>query len=98
MWQGQRLREKLAEYAMVGQINAQGLISVSGRNSSVGRKDAGQTAYVRLDAESGDWLFELADGPVIGRYPAEVPREAIFARRVTRRHHGRPPVASGGQD
>jgi hypothetical protein len=98
LWQEERLRAKLAEYAVVRQINARGLISVSGRNYAVGRKYAGQSADVRLDAESGDWLFELVDGPVIGRYPAELTREAILERRVTRRHHGQTPVASDGQD
>jgi hypothetical protein len=98
LWQEERLRAKLAEYAVVRQINARGLISIYGRNYYVGRRYAGQSAYVRLDAESGDWLFELADGPVLGRQPAELTREAILERRVTRRHRGQPPVASDGRD
>lgn len=96
LWQVRRLREGLAEYAVVRQINARGLISVSGRDSYVGRRYAGRAAYVRLDAASGDWLFELADGPVLGRQPAELTYEAIIGRRVTRRHRGKTPVASNG--
>jgi hypothetical protein len=98
LWQQERLYAKLAAYAVVRQVNARGLISVYGRNYAVARKYAGESVYVRLDAASGDWLFELADGPVIGRYPAELTREAILARRVTRRHHGPTPGASDGQD
>ena len=89
---------QLAEYAAVRQVNARGLVSIYGRNSSVARKYAGETVDVRLDASSGDWLIELADGPVIGRHPAYLTREAILGRLVTRRHHGQPPVASDGSD
>jgi hypothetical protein len=93
LWQPQRVRDKLAEYAVARQVNARGLVSIYGRNYSVARKYAGEAVYVRLDAASGDWLIELDDGPVIGRHPAELSREAILGRRVTRRHR-RPPVAS----
>jgi hypothetical protein len=98
LWQPRRVRDELAEYAVVRQVNARGLVSIYGRNYSVARKYAGETVYVRLDAASGDWLIELADGPVIGRHPAELTREAILGRLATRRHHGTPPVASDGQD
>jgi hypothetical protein len=97
LWQETRLWEKLAEYAVVRQINARGLISVYGRNYYVGRRYAGQAAYVRFDAATGDWLFELAPGTVIGRYPAELTVEAIIERRVTRRHRGKTSVASSGK-
>src|SRR5207249_8862317 len=49
LWQEARLRRKLAEYTVVRQINARGLISVYGRNYYVGRRYAGQAAYVRFD-------------------------------------------------
>jgi hypothetical protein len=97
LWQPQRMRDKLAEYTVARQVNARGLVSIYGRNYSVARRYAGEAVYVRLDAASGDWLIELADGPMIGRHPAELTREAILGRRVTRRHHGRPPVASAGR-
>jgi hypothetical protein len=96
LWQPRRLKDKLAEYAVVRQVNARGLVSIYGRNYSVARRYAGATVYVRLDAASGDWLIELDEGPVIGRHTAELTREAILGRRVTRRHR-RPPVASDGQ-
>jgi hypothetical protein len=96
-WQESRLWEKLAEYAVVRQINARGLISVYGRNYYVGRRYAGQEAYVRFDAETGEWLFELVSGPVIGRHPAGLSREAILGRRVTCRHRGKTSVASSGE-
>ena len=98
LWRLDRVRAALAEYVVVRQINARGLVSVYGRNYYVGRRYAGETAYVRLDAASGDWLFELAAGPVLARYAAELTREAILGRRVTLRHHG--PAAgrpSGGE-
>jgi hypothetical protein len=97
LWQEARLWRKLAEYAVVRQINARGLISVYGRNYYVGRRYAGQAAYVRFDAETGEWLFELVAGTVIGRQVAELTLEAITERRVTRRHRGKPPVASSGK-
>ena len=96
LWQEARLWQKLAESAVVRQINARGLISVSGRNSYVGRRYAGQAAYVRFDAATGEWLFELVAGPVIDRQPAQLSLEAILGRRVTHRHRGKTPVASGG--
>src|SRR5262245_41020938 len=96
-WQPGRVREELAEYAVVRQVNARGLVSVYGRNYSVPRKYAGESVYVRLDAESRDWLIELPDGPLIGRHPAELSREAILGRRVTRRHHGRAPIRDEGR-
>jgi hypothetical protein len=97
LWQEPRLWEKLAEYAVVRQINARGLVSVYGRNYYVGRRYAGQTAYVRFDAATGDWLFELVTGPVLGRQPADLSLEAILGRRVTRRHRGKTSVASSGK-
>ena len=92
------MRRRLAEYAVVRQINSRGLISVYGRNHYVGKRNAGRSAYVRLDVESGDWLFELTDGPTIGRTPAGLSRETILSRQVTARHphSGKTPVASGG--
>jgi hypothetical protein len=96
-WQLGRVREKLAEYAVVRQVNARGLVSIYGRNYAVARRYAGESVYVRLDAESGDWLIERADCPLIGRYPAELSREAILGRRVTGRHHGRARGADGGR-
>jgi hypothetical protein len=98
LWQERRVRDELAEYAVVRQVNARGLVSIYGRNYSVARKYAGEAVYVRLDAESGDWLIESDDGPVIGRHPAELAREAILGRLATRRHHGKPPVAADGAD
>ena len=61
-------------------------------------RNAGRSAYVRLDVESGDWLFELTDGSTIGRTPAGLSRETILSRQVTARppHSGKTPVASGG--
>ena len=97
LWQEARLWRKLAEYAVVRQINARGLISVYGRNYYLGRRYAGQAAYVRFDAATGEWLFELVAGTVIGRQPAELTVEAITERRVTRRHRGKSPVASSGK-
>jgi len=97
LWQEPRLWAKLAEYAVVRQINARGLVSVYGRNYYVGRRYAGETAYVRFDAATGDWLFESVTGPVIGRQPAELSLEAILGRRVTRRHRGKTSVASSGK-
>jgi hypothetical protein len=97
LWQEARLWQKLAEYAVIRQINARGLISVYGRNYYVGRRYAGQTAYVRFDAATGDWLFEQVAGPVIGRQPAQMSMEAILGRRVTHRHRGKTSVASSGQ-
>jgi hypothetical protein len=96
LWRAGRLREALAEYAAVRRVNARGLVSVYNRNYYVGRRHAGRSAYVRLDAASGDWLFELADGPVLARHPAGLTWEAIVGRRVTRRR-GKPRVASSGQ-
>jgi hypothetical protein len=53
---------------------------------------------VRFDAETGDWLFELTAGPVIGRQPAGLTREAIVGHRVTLSHpRGKPTVASSGE-
>ena len=97
LWQEARLWRKLAEYAVVRQINARGLISVYGRNYYLGRRYAGQPAYVRFDAATGEWRFELVAGTVIGRQPAELTVEAITERRVTRRHRGKSPVASSGK-
>jgi hypothetical protein len=98
LWREDHLRRRLAEYAVVRQINARGLISVYGHNYYVGKRYAGQTAYVRFEAETGEWLFELTDGPVIGRQPAGLTWEAIVERRVTRSHHrGKPRVASSGE-
>ena len=97
LWQEARLWQKLAEYAVVRQINARGLISVYGRNYYVGRRYAGQAAYVRFDAATGEWLFELVAGPVIGRQPAQLSLEAILGRRVTHRHRGKTSVASSGK-
>jgi hypothetical protein len=97
LWQESRLWRNLAEDAVVRQINARGLISVYGRNFYVGRRYAGQEAYVRFDAETGDWLFELVAGAVIGRQPAGLSLEAILGRRVTRRHRGKTSVASSGK-
>ncbi|MBV8383705.1 MAG: hypothetical protein JOZ63_13940, partial [Planctomycetaceae bacterium] len=34
-------------------------------------------------AATGDWLFELVAGPVIGRQPAQLSLEAILGRRVS---------------
>jgi hypothetical protein len=97
LWRESELRRGLAEYAVVRLINARGLISVYGRNHYVGKRNAGQSAYVRLDVESGDWLFELAGGPMIGRTPAGLSLETILDRQVTARHpHGKTPVASSG--
>ncbi|HEY2156147.1 MAG TPA: hypothetical protein VGH33_10990, partial [Isosphaeraceae bacterium] len=90
------LRSALAGYAAARRVNARGLVSVYNRNYYVGRRNAGDWAYVRLDATNGDWLFELADGPVLARYPAELTYEAIVHHRVTRRR-GKTPVASGGK-
>lgn len=98
MWRLGRAREGLAGYAVVRQVNARGLVSVYGRNYAVARKYAGESVYVRLDAESGDWLIERPDGPLIARHPAELSREAILGRRVTRRHHGRAPVGDEGRE
>jgi hypothetical protein len=98
LWQQSRLYEKLAEYAVVRQVNARGLVSIYGRNYAVARKYAGESVSVRLDAASGDWLIELSDGPVIGRHPAELTREAILGRRVTRRHQDRTPVRGKVRD
>jgi hypothetical protein len=97
LWQETRLWQKLAESAVVRQINARGLISVSGRNSYVGRRYADQAASVRFDAATGEWLFELITGPVIGRQRAELSLEAILERRITRRHRGKTSVASSGK-
>lgn len=88
LWRADRLRERLAEYAAVRRVNARGLVSVYNRNYYVGRRHAGRSAYVRLDAASGEWVFELADGPVLARYPAGLTRAAIVGRRVTRRRRG----------
>jgi hypothetical protein len=99
LWRESELRRGLAEYAVVRLINARGLISVYGRNHYVGRRNAGRSAFVRLDVESGDWLFELAGGPVIGRTPAGLSLGAILGRQVTARHPhgGKPDVASSGK-
>jgi hypothetical protein len=96
LWRDDRLRAELAEYAAVRRVNARGLVSVYNRNYYVGRRHAGRSAYVRLDAASGEWVFELADGPVLARYPAGLTRAAIVGRRVTRRR-GQTRVASSGQ-
>ena len=85
-WSEAEMRRRLAEYAAVRQINSRGLISVYGRNHYVGKRHAGRSAYVRLDVGSGDWLFELTGGPVIGRTPAGLSRETILSRQVTARH------------
>jgi hypothetical protein len=97
LWQLGRVREKLAGYAVVRQVNARGLVSVYGRNCAVARKFAGESVSVRPDAASGDRLIERPDGPLIGRHPAELSREAILGRRVTRRHHGRAPMGDEDQ-
>jgi hypothetical protein len=96
LWRAGRLRESPADYVVVRRINARGLVSVYNRNYYVGRRHAGRSAYVRLDAAGGDWLFELTDGPSLGRQPAGLTREAIVGRRVTRRR-GKTPVASSGK-
>ena len=64
-WPRGRVREKLAGSAVARPVNARGLVSVSGRNYAVARKYAGDSVYVRLEAESGDWLIERPDGPLI---------------------------------
>jgi hypothetical protein len=99
LWMESELRRRLGDYAVVRSINARGLISVYGRNHYVGRRHAGGSAYVRLDVESGDWLFELAGGPVLGRTPAGLSLESILGRQITARHShgGKSPVASTGQ-
>ena len=78
-WARAEMRRRLAEYAVERLINSRGLISVYGRNHHVGKRNAGRSAYVRLDVESGDWLFELTDGPTIGRTPAGLSRETILS-------------------
>jgi hypothetical protein len=85
-WEEAEMRRRLAEYVVVRQINSRGLISVYGRNHYVGKRNAGQSAYVRLDIDSGDWLFELTSGLVIGRTAAGLSRETILSRQVTARH------------
>jgi hypothetical protein len=86
LWSEMEMRRRLSQYAVVRQINARGLISVYGKNHYVGRRNAGQSATVRLEMDSGDWLFELSGGPVLGRTAAGINRETILSRQVTARH------------
>jgi hypothetical protein len=97
-WRIERVRAALAAYAVVRRVNARGLVSVYGRNHYVGRRHAGLAAYVRFDEAAGDWLFELAGGPAIGRAAAGITYEAILAREITERSRdrGKTPVASTG--
>jgi hypothetical protein len=87
-WEIDRLRAKLSRYVVARRINARGLVSIYGRNYYVGRRHAEATAFVHLDAESGDWLFELVDGPVLARHPAGLTRRAILTGRVSVTHRG----------
>lgn len=86
IWNVEYVRTKLAEYAVPRRINARGQISVYGRYCYVGRRYADQWAQVRLDAESGDWLFELANGLVLGRQSAGLTYESIVAQEFSASH------------
>jgi hypothetical protein len=86
LWSETEMRRRLSEYAVVRRINARGLISVYGKNHYVGKRHADRSATVRLDSDSGDWLFELTGGPLVGRTPAGLSRETILSRQVTTRH------------
>ena len=72
-------------------------MSVSRRNYYVGRRFGNQPAYVRFDAETRDWLFELTSKLVIRWQPADLSLEAILKRRVIIRHRGKRGVASRGK-
>jgi hypothetical protein len=93
-WDVAAMRHGLSGYAASRRVSARGAISVYDRGHSVGRRYAGEAVYVRCDPEGGDWLFELAAGPVIGRAPSGLTREAILAWIEA---GGKPPVAADGE-
>jgi hypothetical protein len=83
------MKAVLAGYVVGRRVNARGLVSIYGRNYSVGRRHAGQAVYVRFDPAADEWVVEASPGAELARAAAGLSLEAIQGFAVTCRHRGK---------
>jgi hypothetical protein len=88
-WDAGKMKAAVAAVAVPRQVNARGLVSIDGHNDAVGKRSAGQTVYVRLDAAADQWVIATPAGVELTRVPAVLSLEAIQAFAVTCRHRHR---------
>jgi hypothetical protein len=75
----------LAEYVAVRRVDRNGKVSLYDIEHWLGKALVGQTVFVSLDPDLGEWLYAAQDGRELRRRPAtELSRENIIGLRVSR--------------
>jgi hypothetical protein len=75
----------LGRHRVLRKVSARGQVSVYHRLVEAGRALGGAKVYVRLDAESAEWVISDAEGKELRRRPApQLTRERVMALDVAR--------------
>jgi hypothetical protein len=84
LWRLERVREHLAGYAVMRQVDKQGQVSVYNRNVYAGVMHSGQQVWVQYDPEEGQWLVSDSAGQQLRTKPApEINAMAIRNLQIT---------------
>jgi len=83
-WELKRVQAYLGRGQWVRQVNKKGQITLYHRPFSVGSRLAGQQVYVRLDAETNEWVVVDRQGEEVKRHAAtEISAERIQALDIS---------------
>jgi hypothetical protein len=86
-WKLERVTAYLAEGLWPRQVSDQGQISIYGKAYRAGRPYAGQTVWLRLDAERREWVVQGKNGEELARHEADqLTTERICQLQVSKPH------------